>query len=75
MKEKIINNIIRDLIEEKDKVSDDIAEITTFVDLLSPDKSLSKWDIEYINKRRNELSIYYEIIDDLEELKKKTEVI
>lgn len=69
--EKLVDNIIKDLIEEKDKVSDEIAEITTFVDLQRNDNSLTKWEIDYISKKRNELSTYYELIDDLEYLKER----
>lgn len=69
--EKLVNNIIKDLIEEKDRVSDEIAEITTFVDLQRKDNSLTKWEIDYISKKRNELSTYYELIDDLEYLKER----
>ena len=69
--EKLVDNIIKDLIEEKDRVSDEIAEITTFVDLQRKDNSLTKWEIDYISKKRNELSTYYELIDDLEYLKER----
>lgn len=69
--EKLVDNIIKDLIEEKDRVSDEIAEITTFIDLQRKDNSLTKWEIDYISKKRNELSTYYELIDDLEYLKER----
>lgn len=68
---KLIDSFINELIEEKDKISDDIAEITTFVDTRLKDNSLTQWDIDYINKKRNSMSVYYDLIDDLEYLKQR----
>jgi hypothetical protein len=65
---KIVSEIILDLINKKDELVGDIEEITTYIDDRENCYDLSKIDIELINKGRLKMATIYKLIDDLQEL-------
>ena len=68
---KHIKEYIRNLIEEKDKIAEDISINATYIDFNSKTTNLSQFDINEINKMRNNISTIYQLIEDLNELMKK----
>lgn len=67
----ILDEIISRLIVEKDKLSENIFEIATYLDTLEYDVALTKTDIKDINNIRYKMKQIYEIISDLDKLKKE----
>lgn len=65
-----ISQFIRKLIDEKESIVEDIENITTYIDFQKDSQDLSNIDLCSVNKKRNDIGAIYQLIEDLEKLKK-----
>lgn len=68
-----VNQFIKQLIEEKERVVEDIIEISSTFEThgkMPKSLDLSKDEIRRINLLRNSMGALYQLIEDLEKLKK-----
>lgn len=66
-----IKQFIKELMEEKESIVEDITIISTHLkEFKSETQDLSKYDINSINEQRNNLGAIYELISDLDKLLK-----
>ena len=69
-----INRVIQFLIEEKETYCEEITEIATHLgDYESDNKNLDRLNLGAINDKRNNMGAIYELIADLEKLRKDSE--
>ena len=66
-----IRRFIRELIEEKDLLSEEISSIATFINHEEESQDLDNFDIQAINIKRNCMESIYQLIEDLYKLIKK----
>ena len=69
----ILGLIINDLIDDKEKIVDDIIETTSMFEYHSENDNvdLTKEDIYHINECRQKMFVYHLLISDLEKLRKE----
>lgn len=65
---KVISDIILDLINQKDNLAEELTEIATYIDDNENCFDLTKIDIQLINEIRVKMATIYKLIDDLQEL-------
>lgn len=66
-----IRRFIKELIEEKDLLSEEISSIATFINHEEESQDLDNFDIQAINIKRNCMESIYQLIEDLDKLIKK----
>ena len=70
--DNLINDIINNLIDKKDNLIKEIEEISTTIEYHSfEDKTdLTKYDISEINNKREDIIVIYELISNIEKIRK-----
>lgn len=63
-----IKSYIKELIEIKDNYSEEIADISTYIDIQAKDNNLNRSDTLVINEKRNNMGAIYKLIEDLDKL-------
>lgn len=63
-----IKSYIKELIEIKDNYSEEIAYISTYIDIQAKDNNLNRSDTLAINEKRNNMGAIYKLIEDLDKL-------
>lgn len=67
-----IKQFIKELMEEKDSIVEDISNIATYLsEHKTESQDLGRLDISAINERRNNMGAIYQLIEDLNDLLKK----
>lgn len=67
----VIKKIIKELIEEKDSIVENITNISTYIEFEKESQDLCKNDLDTINLERNNIGAIYKLIEDLEKLKEQ----
>jgi hypothetical protein len=70
--DNLINDIINNLIDKKDNLIKEIEEISTTIEYHSfEDKTdLTKYDISEINNKREDIIVIYELISNIEKIRR-----
>lgn len=65
-----IKQYIKELIEIKDNYIEEIQEIATYIDFQKDKQDLDRLDLLSINEKRNNIGAIYQLIEDLDKLRK-----